>query len=548
MTEAADTCVTNARVITMDRVDTVAAAFAVRDGRVVMVGTDEEIRELAGERTRVLDLGGSAVVPGLIDAHSHLEMLAYAWNVAVDVRSTRVGSVRDIVTVLEEAARDVPEGEWILGQGEHYQHLKLAEGVYPDRHDLDRVSIRHPVIYRASYHINVFNSLALDLLGVDDDTPDAPGGRIERDPETGGATGRTFDMFGPLNGPQAPVPVLADAMHKTEEMYSAVGVTAVGDIQLHTHALAALIENAGRPELRLRAVAYPKLPTVLSAEDVRSGALKERFAGIDREKLSLGGIKIFLDGGLTAGAAALHEDYPGRPGYRGELAFTYDEVRSLVALADDNGLQIAVHAIGDRALDLAIAAIEALPMDRRGAIRHRIEHAGNMFMTDERIKRMTDAGIVPVPQPAFLLTTATGYVAHLGSERIGTVMPFRTLIDSGLPVPGNSDAIGITVDQHDPFPAIQAAVERRAADGELLDEQQAVTAHEALKMYTTWAAYSIGLEDAIGSIETGKAADFVVLSADLTAVAVEDIGRIRAEATWVAGRQIYARESRTESA
>ncbi|MEU9889966.1 amidohydrolase [Sphaerisporangium sp. NPDC051011] len=540
MTGETDICVVNARVITMDGDSTVAGAFAFSGGRIIAVGTDQEVLATAGERTRVIDVGGAAVVPGLIDAHSHLEMLAYAWEVAVDVRSTRVGSVREIVAVLAEAARDVPEGEWILGQGEHYQHLKLAEGVYPDRHDLDRVSTRHPVIYRASYHINVFNSLALDMLGVDDDTPDAPGGRIERDPETGVATGRTYDMFAPLNGPQAPVGVLAAAMRKTEERYSAVGVTAVGDIQLHTHALDALIENAESTELRLRAVAYPKLPTVLSDADVRSGTLKERFSGIDRERLSLGGIKIFLDGGLTAGAAALHEDYPERPGYRGELAYTDEEVCRLVALADENGLQIAMHAIGDRALDQAIAAVEALPAHRRGVIRHRIEHAGNMFMTAERIKRMAEAAIVPVPQPAFLLTTATGYLAHLGAERIGTVMPFRTLIDSSLPVPGNSDAIGITADQHNPFPAMQAAVERRASGGELLDEREAVTAHEALRMYTTWAAHSIGLDDIIGSLEVGKAADFVVLSDDPTAVAVEDIGRIHVTATWVDGKEVHA--------
>lgn len=538
MTAPADTCVVNARVLTMDRDGTIARAFAVRDGRFTAVGTDQEILAAAGEHTRILDAGGAAVVPGLIDAHSHLEMLAYAWEVAVDVRSTRVGSVRDIVAVLKEAAREVPAKEWILGQGEHYQHLKLAEGVYPDRHDLDQVSTRHPVIYRASYHINVFNSLALEMLGVDDDTPDAPGGRIERD-DAGVATGRTYDMFAPLNGPQAPVGVLAAAMRKTELRYSAVGVTAVGDIQLHTHALAALIQNASDGDLRLRAVAYPKLPTVLSRDDVRSGALKERFAGLDRDRLALGGVKIFLDGGLTAGAAALHEDYPQRPGYRGELAYTDEEVCHLVALADEHGLQIAMHAIGDRALDQAIAAVEALPAHRRGVIRHRIEHAGNMFMTDKRIKRMSQARIVPVPQPAFLLTTAVGYVDHLGTERIGTVMPFRTLIDSGLPVPGNSDAIGITAQQHNPFPAMRAAVERRAAGGELLDEQEAVTAEEALRMYTTWAAHSIGMEDVIGSIETGKAADFVLLTADPTAVSVTELGHIEPIATWVNGKEIY---------
>ncbi|TDE15856.1 amidohydrolase [Jiangella asiatica] len=538
-----DVCIVNATVRTMDTAGSVAEAFRFRDGRIVAVGSRSSV--LAGAASgaeggpRVVDAAGATVLPGLIDAHSHLEMLAYAWEVAVDCRSTRASSIEDIVAALAERAAAVRAGEWILGQGEHYQHTKLAEGRYPDRHDLDRVSTTHPVIYRASYHLNVFNSLALDLLGVDDDTPDAPGGRIERDPATGIATGRTFDMFAPLGGPQAPVAVLADAMKAVQQRYLSVGITALGDILLHSHALDALVDLATREELVLRTVAYPKLPSVVAAADVRSAALAGRFSVVDGERLALGGIKVFLDGGLTAGAAALHDDYPGQPGYRGELAYTDDQVAELVRLADDAGLQIAIHAIGDRALDQAIDAVAALPPDRRAVIRHRIEHAGNMFMTDERIKRMLDLGIVPVPQPAFLLTTAPGYAGHLGHDRIGTLMPFRTLIDAGLAIPGNSDAIGITADQHHPFPAMQAAVTRRTASGEVIDGHEAVTVAEALAMYTRWAAYSLGWEDLIGSLEVGKRADFVLLDADPLAVSPDALGEVTVRSTWVDGREVY---------
>jgi predicted amidohydrolase YtcJ len=524
----------------MDRAGTVAEAFRAEDGRIVAIGTTEEILAGAGE-ARVVDLAGAVVIPGLVDCHSHLELLAYSWELAVDCRSSRVSSVEEMVGVLAERAGALPAGEWVLGQGEHYQNLKLAEGRYPDRHDLDRVSTTHPVLYRASYHLNVFNSLALELLGVDDDTPDAPGGRIERDPTTGVATGRTYDMFEPLGGPQPPVEELAAAIKRVQDRYLAVGVTTIGDIPLHRAGLEAIAAVAADGDLVLRAALYPKLEAVVSAEDVRAGRTRKRIDALDPDHLAMVGFKVFLDGGLTAGAAALHEDYPGQPGYRGELAFTDREVAALIATADDAGLQIAMHAIGDRALDQALDGALALPTERHGVARHRIEHAGNMFMTDERIKRLVASGVLPVPQPAFIMTTAAGYVAHLGTDRIGTVMPFRTLIDHGLPVPGNSDAIGITEKQHHPFPAMQAAVTRRTNDGDVLAAQEAVTIEEALRMYTEWAAFSIGWEDRIGSLEVGKFADFAILSGDPLETAPTELAALTVVQTWIGAALVFER-------
>ncbi|MFF0228378.1 amidohydrolase [Streptomyces sp. NPDC004629] len=538
MTQPHDVRVVNANVLTMDPRQPRAEAIGFRDGIITAVGSTESV-PADGRNTRTVDMAGATIVPGLIDAHSHLDLMAYAWEIATDCRSSRVDSIDGIVDALCRTAARTPAGTWVMGMGEHYQNHKLAEGRYPDKHDLDRVSTTHPVMYRASYHLNVFNSLGLELLGVDDDTPDAPGGRIERDPLTREATGRTYDMFSPLGGPQPAPAELAEGIRRVQERYLSVGVTALGDIVLHAEGLDALMDVERSGGLVLRASLYPKLPVVASARDVASGRLAERFAGLDPDRLRLSGVKIFLDGGLTAGAAALYEDYPGQPGYRGELAYRDEEVRELVRTADEAGLQIAIHAIGDRALDQAIEAIEALGDRRRGAPRHRIEHAGNMFMTKERIDRLVTARIVPVPQPAFLRTTAPGYIKHLGRDRIGPVMPFRTLIDQGLPVPGNSDAIGITADQHHPFPAMQTAVTRRVNDGEVLEADEAVSVEEALRMYTTWAAYSLGREAELGSLSAGKAADFAVLSRDPTEVPADEIGALTVASTWIAGREVY---------
>jgi predicted amidohydrolase YtcJ len=535
---ASDICIVNANVITMDDKSAVTEALRLQDGVIAAVGKRDETLSLPGSPD-IVDAEGRTVLPGLIDAHAHLELLAYSWDIATDCRSTRVASVAEIVDVLRERADATPPGEWVFGQGEHYQNLKLAERRYPDRHDLDQVSKHHPVMYRASYHINVFNTRALERLGVDDTTPDAPGGRIERNLD-GGATGRTYDMFAALGGPQPSVAALADGIKRVQQRYLAAGVTAVGDIPLHAAGLDALITLAAVGDLRLRVSAYPKLPTVVVKDDIRSQRLQERLAGVDQAWLRLAGVKIFLDGGLTSGTAALYDHYPGKPGYYGELAFADEEVCEIVRIVDSAGLQIAMHAIGDRALDQGIDAIAALSDADRSVTRHRIEHAGNMFMTAERVKRMAAAKVIPVPQPAFILTTAAGYVNDLGRDRIGRIMPFRMLIDSGLCIPGNSDAIGITANQHRPFPAMQAAIDRRTQDGKLMERDQALTVDEALAMYTRWGAHAVNRDLDVGSIEVGKLADFVIIDCDPRMVG--DLRELQVESTWVAGERVYVRE------
>lgn len=536
---AKELCVVGGRVLTMDVEDSVASAFRAVDGVITHVGTDTDVLAAASEGAEVIDLRGATVIPGLIDAHSHIEMLAYAWQLSADVRASAVSSIEELVAVMAMRAQHKPEGEWVMGHGQHFQDALFAEGRFPDRYDLDRVSTRHPVLYRSSFHTNVFNSRGLEVLGLTADTPDAPGGRIEHD-ENGELTGRTFDMYAAIGGPQADVPALADAIAKTQDMYVAVGVTGLGEISLLSNGFGAMLELARRGQLLLRTTSYVTFPNVVDRTTVESGDLAAQFDGLDPARIKLGGVKLFLDGGLTSLAAALHDDYPEKPGYRGELAYDADRLREWVELVGDHKMQIAIHAIGDRALDLALDAIEASG-DAAVERRHRIEHAGNLWMTPERIQRLVELGAVPVPQPAFILTTALGYRHHLG-DRTGDLMPFRSLLDAGLALVGNSDAIGITADQHDPFPAIQAAVTRHTHKGEPVDPHQAVTLMESLAMYTRDAAYAVGREGEIGSLEPGKLADFVVLDEDLLAIDPAEIGAIRPRETWIDGERVFARD------
>lgn len=534
-----ETCVVNARVNTMDGTNSVHEAFSFRDGRILKVGTRDAILA-ASPKARIVDAKGASIFPGLIDAHAHLEMLAYAWGLACDVRSSRVSSIAEMLPRLRDFAANIKEGEWIYAQGEHFQDLKLKEGRFPDVHDLDKVTDKHPIVYRSSYHLNVFNSVGLKMLRVDKNTPDAPGGKIEHDPITGELTGRTFDMFAPLQGPQSTVPSLVDAMVQVQEKYLSVGVTCIGEISLHSHGLDGLLLMAAQGWGHLRAGVYPKYPTVVKEADFKSRMLQDRLRNINGDKVKLCGIKLFLDGGLTSGAAALNEDYPEQPGYRGELTYSDEEVARLCKEIDAAGFQIALHAIGDRALDQALDAIARLPEENRKKLRHRIEHAGNLFMTDARIKRLADLSIIPVPQPAFILTTALGYRSRLGAERTGTLMPFKKLLDAGLIIPGNSDAIGITKDQHNPFPAIQASVTRLTKTGEVVEADQAMSVEQAFKMYTAWAAYALGWEEKMGSLEPGKVADFVILDRNPYEIPATELGGLNVTSTYIDGELVYS--------
>ena len=523
----------NVNIVTIDPGLPRASALLIRDGVIQAVGELDAVQAQATRSASRIDGQGRTVLPGFVDAHAHLELLAYAREIAVDCRHPRVGSIEDIVRVLRERADSTPGGTWILGHGSHYQDSKLAERRYPDRYDLDRVSDQHPVIFRSSYHSNVFNSYALRALGVDRDTPAVPGGRIEHD-ENGEPTGRTFDMFGALGVPEEPVESLAAAMTLAQDAYLSYGVTSLGDFPLHPNGVSAVLHMAAKGDLRLRMAMYPKYPSVVRDADLASTDDRFGFEGLATDRVRHVGVKIFLDGGLTSSAAALYDPYPGTDDYRGELAYNENELAELVRTVAGRGLQCTIHAIGDRALDIAIAALEKLP-----AGGHRIEHAGNLFVTEERIRRMLDAGIVAVPQPGFLLTTASGYRAHLGEARTGEIMPFRRLLDAGMRLPGNSDAIGITLRQEDPLLGIKAAVTRVTADGEAIEPGQAITIDEALAMYTINAAAAIGFDDQIGSITVGKRADFAVFDRDPTTVDPLEITDLRVVETWSNGEVVY---------
>lgn len=520
----------------MDAMNTIAPTLSIKGNKISAIGAPPQGGDVS------IDISGRTILPGLIDAHTHLELLAQAWEIAVDHRSPGVKKIDDLVRRLQHRAESMPAGKWILGQGSHYQDQLLEEHRYPDRQDLDRASLAHPIVCRFSFHTNVLNSKALEVLGVTRDTPNSDGGRLERD-ERGELTGRVFDMYQAIGGPQWPPEEVGDAIVKMQQRYFSVGVTSVGEFIDMGNELGILAQLYHADRLKLRISAYPKAPDAISFDSAFQHDISDIFGQADPLRLRLAGIKLFLDGGLTSMAAALHEPYATSADHRGELCFAPGEFFEIVRRLHEVGHQVAVHAIGDRALDIAIEAFARLPSPRpAGWAPHRIEHAGNAFWTEQRARLMKRHNILPVPQPSFIYTTAAGYRRHLGKERGRNLFPIRTMLSEGFPLPGNSDAIGVDARQHVPFLAIQCLLSRTMSNGEILDASEAIGMHDALTMYTRHAADSLGLGEHLGSLEVGKLADFIILNRDPRDLASDELIELSIDETWVGGERVYVRE------
>lgn len=528
----------NAKVLTLDHDGTEVEAFAATDGRIVAMGPSRRIKMMAYPGTRMLDAKGATVIPGFIDVHAHLELLTYATEIAVGCWTPPCRTIEDILDRLRERAETTPKGEWILGQGSHMQDSLLEDRRYPDRLDYDRVSTEHPILVRHSGHVQIFNTLGLERVGIARDSPDPRGGRFEHD-EAGELTGRTYDVGLTTNKaialPEWPFEVVRAGIKKVAlERYVANGVTTLADLQMQKHGTNALIDMYRQGDLPLRIANYLTIPTTINREDAVKGEGQAQLEGIDPAWIRWGGIKLFLDGGLTAASAAMHEPYEHLPGYRGEMAYEPEEFADLVRDLDEAGHQILVHSIGDRAIDTALDAFAKLPPRPAEIGAHRLEHTGQLFMTKERIARFKEAGVMPLPQPGFIYTLASSAKRYLG-DRAKNSYPFRTLLREGFPVAGSSDAGGSDPRMSNPFFAMWLLVNRHTAEGEQLDMSESITVDDALRMYTINGALALGDSKNIGSLEVGKYADFVVLEDDPRSVATEKLADIKPLMTWVGG-------------
>jgi predicted amidohydrolase YtcJ len=539
---AADTILVNGFVRTLDARDSAAQAVAVRDERIVGLGSNAEMESIADDQTRVIDAGGRTVLPAFMDTHSHFNDAAMSRAYRIDYETVLPRTLAEALAPIRARAIEQPIGTWI--QGANFSEHFLAEQRWPTRWELDEMAPDHPtMISSIGWHMVAANSLALKLAGITRDTEDPPGGHIERD-ERGEPSGvlrerakgrldpRRHDSVVTSPSVEQRLAALREAIRYHHE-HGIAGVhvmvrepAEVQDFQL----LRARDELTLRVHLLIRGVeAQTRL------EDVLALGL---CSGFGDDWLRLGGIKLSVDGACIWRNAAIYEEYPCDPGNHGIVRIEQDELDEKVALCHDAGLRVPVHAIGQRAVDMALGAFDkALAATPRADHRHRIEHA-YLPTRPGQFERLRELGLLLSTQPSFIESFGDGWRHVFGESELGGVMPLKNALAMGLRVQGNSD---FPCSPLNPLLHLRSAVARQTRQGVVLDPAQAISVSQGLRLLTTEAAYAGFDERRTGTLELGKLADLIVLSRDPFTVPADALTDVAVELTMVGGEVVYGR-------
>ncbi len=505
-----------------------AEAVAVRDGRLVAVGTRAEIEALVGSGTRVIDAAGGMVVPGFIDTHIHF--LDGGFNLT-SVQLRDASTPEEFISRIRDFAATQPEGEWILGGD--WDHT-LWGGELPRRQWIDSVTPNNPVwINRLDGHMALANTAALEAAGVTAATAEIEGGEIVRD-ANGEPTGLLRDnAMGPVSSvvPATSEETSAAALEAAMNYVAANGVTTVHHVGNWSD-LAVFRRAHDAGDLRTRIYAA----TPLSQWERLRDDVSARGTGDDW--LRTGALKGFIDGSLGSHTAAFDEPFTDDPDSRGLLVNTPEDLHQWVLGADAAGLHVFVHAIGDRANALVLDTFEEV-IEENGARdrRFRIEHA--QHLRPEDVERFAALDVIASMQPYHAIDDGRWAEEVIGPERARTTYAFRSLLDAGVVVAFGSDW---SVAPATPLDGIYGAVTRRTLDGanpEGWVPEQKISVEEALHAYTTAGAYAAYEEDLKGTLEAGKLGDLVVLDRDLRAIAPEEIRDVRVIATVVGGEVVH---------
>lgn len=536
-TLAPDSILTGGVIHTVDAFDRTATAVAIKDGRIVGVGLDDEMRALAGMGTTEESLDGKVVIPGIVDAHNHLLFTGFLLQdiQLYDCRS--IGEVVERVRVAVEAAKP---GEWVVGRG--WDESLLAEGRFPSRHDLDPVSPNNPVLLHRVWNKLTCNSAALAAAGIDRNTPDPPqgvaySGSFDRD-EHGEPTGLFRDRAKELIASAVPAKTDADyarAVTVGSEHYNAVGITAVGEPGLYP------VEVHGFHQAHLHGTLNVRTDMMLAGWGFGSveeeTLLEERFramgvmTGFGDEMLRIGGVKFMPDGGIGDRTAKVFEPFDGEPDNRGQWIVEPTELTRLIRFVHDLGFAIDTHTCGDEAQEVTVEAyVAAQEANPKPWLRHRVHHA---YLPTERTLQLMAAHRIPaVVSDPFLYSLGESYITSLGLERASRMMPMRTYLDRRIPLAGSSDS---PVAVFDPWVGFYSAMTRTTVKGTVMGADERISPIEALRSYTIGGAYALGRERELGSLEPGKLADLVVLDMDPLTASADRFLEMRPMATMVGG-------------
>lgn len=551
----ADLILHGGKVITVDANFRVAEAIAIKEGRVLRTGTAREVLEAEkGARTRVVDLKGRSVLPGLIDAHVHVLGAGLS-----EYRKPLppLDSIASIQQWIREQAKVTPKGEWIVVPRTLPPRLK--EMRMPTREDLD-VTTEHPVAFDGSYVWSA-NTLALELSGITKDTPNPPGGEIVKGPD-GQPNGILRNASRLLKGAQrAETFTEADKLAAIEKMlgiYAAAGLTAVGDRAVTPEEIALYQKLKAANRLPVRVVLTWRIdaarPVEQVVDEIRAAPWTTNQGD---ERLKFGTFKVTLDGGQSVGTAYQRMPYGpfGRqlygqtnPDARGTLFVDPEKLFRIFEAARDKGWQLTAHAQGGAAIDVLLDTFERLDRQKPVAhMRHHVMHGS--YMSKEAVGRMKRLGVIADAQPGWLHYDVPALERVFGLENMRWFYPAKSWLRAGIVVAGGSDHMighdkNNAVNPFNPFLNMWMAMTRRTREGKVIYPEEKVTREEALRMYTTGAAYLQFSEKERGSLEPGKLADLVVIDRDFLDCPEEEIRAIEPVLTMVEGKVVYQRAAR----
>ncbi len=513
----ADLALIDANVRTMNPRQPFAEAVAIKENKILKVGSTQEIKKLCGKETKVLNLNGKTVIPGLIDTHIHV---ADFGRCLMWLELTCTESIKELQRLLKEKAKQTPAGKWIVGRG--WNENKFKEKRLLTLKDLDEVAPDNPVIlYHGAAYVCAANTKALALAGVTNQTIATSGGTIDKT--------STGELTGIFRGNATNLVWQAVAESTLEELTDASALACQQIVQAGITSIDWIILSENEISLIQTLQEQEKLPirvNVIVPHELLKN--KSKFRSTDPLRLRLGGAIIFTDGYLDSKTAALEQPYSDDLNNKGKMICTQKELTDWVEQVLATGLQPVIHAMGDKAVDTTLSVIEKTAKK----VRFRIEQAA--ILNPELVKRLKLQDVVVSVQPKMVPTEFTVWQAteHLGVERAKWLHPLKTLLNAGVKVAGGSDC---PMEPLNPLLGMQEAVIRESYP------EQRLTFEEALRMYSLDAAYCSNEETVKGSIEEGKLADITVLSNDPSVVPTSEIKDINIEMTVVDGKIVFSK-------
>ena len=519
----ADSIIINGTVITCDDQDTVVEAVAFKNGCIVDLGSNNDIKKYRGSDTEVIDLKNKIMLPGFIDAHNHVDLIGMtASDLVVNCHIPPLRNVEELLAKLKKRVDETPQGELVIGHGR-------LDQPYPGREELDAIAPEHPVILRNSMHEYTLNSYALRKFNISKDYPSPeelfkiePGAIIVRDLDTNEPTGYIYEGWNylfPNSFSPFPYEATKSFIKLSLDRFSRAGVTSITELVDFPESMRVYQELYSEGALNIRLQVVPCVHGLHKTQELDSIIRQGLSTGFGNDFLRFMGVKIFVDRGHVTTLASVQLD-------------------EMVLKAHRHGLRVYIHAINRAAQDMALAAVEAAEKTMPGKdYRHRIEHMGNDLHDPNFFNRIKNIGAILVP---------TAYFMRIGSQpwlaaKTSRAFPYRTLLDMGLCVPGNADSAGSEPEAYTPLYNIWCMVARKSKEGKLVCPEEKISVMEALKVYTRHSAYAMFEEDIKGSIEIGKMADFCVLAENPLAVPEDQLKDIPVDMTIVGGNVVFER-------